>query len=192
MTGDIAFLETVKNSILPISASQNLKVEGLRPAAVLMPLVLEEGKWKLLFIRRSDIGEFHRGEVAFPGGGMEFSDDDLVKTALRETSEELGIAEQHIRVLGFLPSLSTVSNYLVTPIVGYLDWPIKLRLEKQEVVKVFTIPSQWLSDHENWKNREIDIPGRGMITAVVYKEYKGETLWGLSARMTLDLMDRIQ
>lgn len=192
MIGDTVFLETVKNSILPISALKNLKVEGLRPAAVLMPLICEDEKWKLLFIRRSDVGEIHRGEVAFPGGGMETSDGDLVATALRETREELGIPGQRIRTLGFLSSLATVSNYLVTPIVGYLDWPGELQLEQQEVVRAFTIPLEWLADKDNWKSREMDIPGRGTINTVVYKEFNGETLWGLTARMTQNLLDRIQ
>lgn len=186
------FILDLKKSLLPVSEIRNIKIEGLRAAAVLIPLVWEDDQWNLLFIHRANIGEFHRGEVAFPGGGEEPEDKDLIATALRETKEELGIFPNDVEILGFLHSVSTISRYYVTPIVGLVKWPQDLNIEVNEVMHAFMIPISWLKDPENWSNIEIDVPDRGKINTVMYKDYGNEHLWGLTAKITLDLLQRCQ
>lgn len=188
MTNMQDFLEAVKNNVFPIGEIANIEVDGFKPAAVLVPLVWEDEVWKLLYIHRSNRGEFHRGEVAFPGGGRDKHDKDLVSTALRETHEELGITPDKVQVKGFLSSLTTVSNYIVTPIVGVVEWPIKIRIAKKEVSRFFTIPVDWLNDSANWEEKEIEVPSRGKVKAVIYSHFDGEILWGLSARITHKLL----
>jgi len=89
-----------------------------RPAAVLVPLVLDGGHWQLLFTRRTENVETHRGQVSFPGGRVEAGDADPVAAALRETQEEIGVRTEDVRVLGRMDSLLTVTQYLITPVVG--------------------------------------------------------------------------
>ena len=186
-----AFIEKVRDSLLPIKELRNAQVEGLRSAAVLIPLVYEEGEWKLLFIHRSDAGGLHSGEVSFPGGAVERLDENLVETALRETKEEIGIARVTIEILGFIPPLVSVTKYHVTPIVGFIQWPQKLTLDKHEVMRVFTFEIDWLKEPDNWQEREVELTGRGFVKSIFYNEYKGEILWGLTARMTQDFLHRI-
>jgi hypothetical protein len=76
----------------------------------------------------------------------------------------------------------------VTPIVGILEWPCKLTLDHNEVTKAFSIPINWLLDKENWNQKEIEIPNRGRVTTIVFRDYNDEHLWGLTARMTIDLL----
>jgi 8-oxo-dGTP pyrophosphatase MutT (NUDIX family) len=185
-------IEKIKKSILPLSQLEDLRVDGLKPAAVLMPLVRENGEWKLLFIHRANSGEFHRGEVAFPGGAREKSDVDLVDTALRETFEELGIIKNCITVLGFIHSFSTISNYLVTPIVGVVDWPQSLNLDGNEVERAFTIPINWLMAESNRTDREFSMPNGVKRNTIFYEQYDSEILWGITARMTSELLDSIK
>jgi 8-oxo-dGTP pyrophosphatase MutT (NUDIX family) len=185
------FLNQVKESLIPLDELKEIKLEGHRPAAVLLPLFQEAGEWSLLFIHRAHNGEFHRGEVAFPGGGAEVEDHDLVATALRETREELGIPAERVNVLGFLNSLATVSRYIVTPIVGYIESPINLTIETSEVLRAFSIPLDWLSDPANWHHNEVDILNRGKVSTVVYNEFDHEILWGLSAKITQSFIERI-
>lgn len=191
MAEKTAFLTQVKEALIPIEEIIDIRLDGYRPAAVLLPLILVNGTWKLLFIHRSHNGEFHRGEVAFPGGGAEEEDKDLVATALRETREELGIPEKEITILGFLNSLTTVSRYVVTPIVGHVDWPVNLILETSEVLRVFSIPLDWLSDKANWHQQDVDILNRGKVSTVVYDEFDHEILWGLSAKITHAFIEKI-
>ena len=72
-----------------------------REAAVLIPFLRIEEAWHILFIRRSTLqGDRHSGQVAFAGGKRETFDHNLESTALRETEEEIGIAQQDVEILG--------------------------------------------------------------------------------------------
>lgn len=153
-------------------------------AAVLIPLYFEQGEWKLLFIHRSDAGELHRGEVAFPGGAVEPIDSDIVQTALRETQEELGIDSSAIRVLGQLLQMPTVTHYAVTPVVGLLQWPVALSISTAEVKRAFAIPLDWLMDEKNWKEELFETPDHRRIPTIMYDLYDGERLWGFTAKVT--------
>jgi 8-oxo-dGTP pyrophosphatase MutT (NUDIX family) len=160
---------------------------GGRCAAVLIPFVHTEDGWHLLFIRRTDTVQSHKGQVAFPGGGCEAEDIDLEGTAVRETEEEVGVAAQDVRILGRLPSLLTVTDFLVTPVVGTFLWPYPLRICTDEVSRVFTIPLTWLADPEHREERPYILKGR-KYPVTYFQPYDGEVLWGASAWMTLELM----
>ena len=160
---------------------------GGRCAAVLMPLVHFEDGWHLLLIRRTDTVQDHKGQVAFPGGGCEVEDGDLEGTSLRETEEEIGVPPNAVRIMGRLPSLLTVSDFLVTPVVGTIRWPYPLKLSPDEVSRVFSIPLGWLADPANREER-LYIHNGEEHRVIFFHPYDGETLWGASARMVLILM----
>ena len=187
------FLRKVSSALLPVAPILPETVDHLRPAAVLMPLFFDQGAWNLLFIRRSDAGEFHRGEVAFPGGAQESQDRSMEETALRETYEELGILAKQVSILGALPPSGTVSRYIVTPIVGVIQWPLSIVSSPAEVARVFSIPLTWLMEDSHWQNKEFAVPNRDKkVTAVVYEPYDNEVLWGYSAMITRRLIEKIK
>jgi 8-oxo-dGTP pyrophosphatase MutT (NUDIX family) len=160
-----------------------------RPAAVLVPLILDDGRWHLLFTRRTENVETHRGQVSFPGGRVEAGDDDAVAAALRETHEEIGVRPEDVRVLGQMDSLLTVTQYLITPVVGVVPWPYPLRPDPIEVAGVFLIPLDWLADPAHLERRTRPaIAGGPDVPVFTYAPYQGNVLWGASARITLDLL----
>ena len=75
----------------------------------------------IIFQKRTDDVRDHKGQISFPGGAMDPGDESVLLTALRETHEEIGVDPGHIDVLGRLDDMVTVSNFLVTPFVGWLD-----------------------------------------------------------------------
>jgi len=161
-----------------------------RPAAVLVPLILEEARWRLLFTRRTENVESHRGQVSFPGGRIEAGDADAVAAALREAREEIGLRPDDVRLLGRMDSLLTVTQYLITPVVGVIPWPYPLRPDPSEVAAVFSIPLDWLADGSHLERRTRPGPAGGPEVPVYsYQPYDGHVLWGASARITLDLLD---
>jgi len=164
-----------------------------RPAAVLVPLVREEHGWGVLLTRRNaDLPE-HSGQVAFPGGQADPQDSSAEFTALREAQEEIGLNPGHVRLLGRLPVLFTITNYLVTPVVGMLPWPYPLRPANEEVARIFTIPLAWLADRANYEERLRPLPPPNPPIPVVYfRTYDGELLWGASARIVLTLLHMLQ
>ncbi len=157
----------------------------LKCAAVLIPLLREANEWHVLFTRRTDLVESHKGQVSFPGGACEDGETTPEATALREAQEEVGIDPAQVRILGRLANMITVTSYRVTPVVGVIGWPAVFRVGGREVDRLFTIPLQWLADTRNrW---EFPFAGRngGLIA---YHPYDGELLWGATARMTVDLL----
>ena len=159
----------------------------VRRAAVLAPLLRENGAWSLLYIRRSDQLADHQGQVAFPGGGVEASDPSPEATALRETWEELGIEPKDVRVVGRLPGLLTGTGFSIQPVVGIIPWPYALRLSADEVAHAFTIPLSWLAEPAHREERWYERDGR-RARVFFFAPYQGEVLWGATARMTVELL----
>ncbi|HAV77979.1 MAG TPA: CoA pyrophosphatase [Anaerolineae bacterium] len=158
----------------------------LRCAAVLVPLVWQDDEWHLLFTRRTDTVESHKGQVSFPGGSCDDDETTPEQTALREADEEIGINPGDVTVLGRLADLITISYFQVTPVVGVVKWPSVFRVGEQEVARVFTIPLGWLANPSNRWQFERSDSKRGLIA---YHPYDGELLWGATARMTVDFLN---
>lgn len=159
-------------------------------ASVLVPLYRHEDAWYLLFIRRTQhVHDQHSGQVAFPGGKAEPGDVDAVATALRECQEEIGIQRENIRVLGCLGEYRTISNFMVTPVIALIDWPLTLDIDTTEVDHVFSIPLEWLSGPDNLQVQDRPLPGFDSTVPVYqFEHYDGELLWGITAKIAVGLM----
>ncbi len=161
-----------------------------RPAAVLVPFIRFQDEWHVLFTRRTDTLPEHPGQVAFPGGRADPEDSSPEFTALREAREEIGLPEENVRILGRLEPFITVTNYLVTPVIGAIRrWPIPLQIEEVEVKRVFTIPLSWLADrsHREVRMRVLPFP-HTELPVFYYQLYDDELLWGVSAQITVHLL----
>ena len=155
-------------------------------AAVLVPLVWHDDEWHLLYTRRTDKVESHKGQVSFPGGACDEGETTPEETALREAEEEVGIDPKDVKVLGRLANLITIPYFRVTPVVGVVKWPTVFRVGEHEVARVFTIPLGWLANPTNRWQFERQGGKRGLIA---YHPYDGELLWGATARMTVDFLN---
>jgi len=173
--------------------SENFVQGPPRPAAVLIPLIKKNGEWELLFIRRTNIeGDHHSGQVAFPGGRRDKSDRDPRANALRETHEEIGVAASSITILGELEYMVTVSNYKVTPVVGHMQWPLKLSAQEKEVKRIFSIPLAWLADKGNHRIEQMKLEHSSQSHPVIYfNDFDGELLWGVTAHIVLNFLDAL-
>lgn len=157
----------------------------MKCAAVLIPLVWWKGEWHLVFTRRTEAVELHKGQVSFPGGGCNADETTPEQTALREAEEEIGLKSGDVRLLGRLNEVLTITRYRVTPVAGVMPWPYEVRPEPAEVERVFTIPLLWLSERENWEEQLVTPAGvQRPFLVISYHAYDGEVLWGASARMT--------
>jgi 8-oxo-dGTP pyrophosphatase MutT (NUDIX family) len=157
----------------------------LKCAAVLILLVWWKDEWHLVYTRRTEVVEHHKGQVSFPGGGCNPDETTPEQTALREAEEEIGLKPGDVHLLGRLNEVLTITRYRVTPVVGVMPWPYEVQPEPAEVERVFTIPLLWLSQSENWEEHPgtpAGVPRPFMV--ISYHLYDGEILWGASARMT--------
>ena len=160
----------------------------LRPAAVLVPLIQVDEEWHILYTRRADSVEHHKGQVSFPGGATDPGDDSPEATALREAEEEIGIRREDVRLLGRLGEMVTISNFVVTPVVGVVPWPYGFKVHTVEVARVFTMPLSWLATRKNWQEFMRVETGHSVIA---YFPYNSELLWGATARMTVNFVKAI-
>jgi 8-oxo-dGTP pyrophosphatase MutT (NUDIX family) len=154
-----------------------------RAAGVLVPLVVRAGVPHVLFTRRAATLPSHRGEISFPGGARDPEDRTLVETALREAWEELGIPRERVRVLGVLaPVFTVVSNFLITPVVGWLgDEPLGLTPNPGEVDDVIEAPLAALADPaifhaERWVRL-------GHSHDVYFYDFGTVRIWGATGRI---------
>jgi len=162
-----------------------------KPAGVLMPLIAVDGNYHFLFTRRTELVAEHRGQVSFPGGAWEAGDADLTQTAKRETWEELGISPNQVEVLGSLQPRSLISGYRVTPVIGYIQAPLRLQVHPQEVARAFSIPLDWLAEPQNRYLETRRIDGQD-YEVVFFQPYEGEVLWGATAGMVVDFLQAVE
>ena len=123
--------------------------------------------------------KFHAGEISFPGGKFDDSDDDLLETALRESSEEIGITITRDQVIGQLDSVITLnSGFLIFPFVAVLE-KIPPLSANAEVEKIFHIP---LNSFLKTVVKDPD-PTHNIIQEMFTFEYQNQIVWGASARI---------
>lgn len=161
----------------------------LKCAAVLVPLVQFDHDWHLLFTRRTDRVESHKGQVSFPGGACSEGETTPEQTALRESHEEVGLDPADVTVLGRLGRMITISSFRVSPVVGLIPWPYTFKVASAEVARVFTIPLTWLANRNNYWEFFARDSDRSLIA---YHPYDGEILWGATARMTVNFLKTIE
>lgn len=159
-----------------------------RRAAILIPFLVRDNEWHLLFTRRSEFVNDHKGQVSFPGGAIDEQDDGPVAAALRETREEVGLNPNEVRVLGQLEHFPTVTRFVITPVVARIPWPFSIHVNGSEVSRVFSIPLSWLGNKDNYTVQKWQSPFGTRERVVFYKPYDGEQLWGITARITVHLL----
>jgi 8-oxo-dGTP pyrophosphatase MutT (NUDIX family) len=161
-----------------------------RQAAVLIPLYSENNEWHLVYTRRTEQVEQHRGQVSFPGGLVEEHDESAHETALREAEEEIGLKKEAVQILGTLDWLLTVTQFQILPFIGLIPWPYVFQPNPDEVARVFSVPLRWLMDPGNLELRyRLPIPEGPEVPVYYFKPFEGEIIWGATARITLNLLD---
>jgi 8-oxo-dGTP pyrophosphatase MutT (NUDIX family) len=157
---------------------------ALRRAGVLIPLFVRDGQLWILFTRRTDTVEHHRGQISFPGGAHEAGDENLLATALRETQEEIGIAPEDVRLLGALSPLPTVTNFYVEPYVAAIPQPYVFEPAEAEIAEIIEAPLPALMNPAVREEKAI----AGRPEPILFYHYGDHVIWGATARMLEELL----
>lgn len=162
--------------------------EGHRKSGVLLLFYPDATELFFPLIKRPQYPGAHSGQVALPGGKMEEGDPDVVFTALREAEEEIGIDAGKVEEIGSLTELYIpVSNFLVTPIVGFLDHKPTFIPEQREVDKILPFALNQLIQPEIVKHTSISMGG-GKYLETPYFDIAGEVVWGATAMILSELI----
>jgi 8-oxo-dGTP pyrophosphatase MutT (NUDIX family) len=159
-----------------------------RRAAVLIPLFKKNGEYHILFTRRTDMVEHHKGQISFPGGRQDKKDKDLLTTALREAREEMGIEKKDVRILGELDDICTATtDFCVSPFVALIPYPYPFKVNSQEIEEVLEVPLSVLLDESRFR-QELH-KGDGKPFLVYFYQHKDHTIWGATAGILKQLLD---
>lgn len=161
--------------------------DGLVRAAVLVLVRNGREGAEVLLTRRSQAVKDHKGQVSLPGGVVEALDSDTLETALRESSEEVGLDPGRVRILGRLDDYITITGYHVTPWVAAIDSFDGLAPRTAEIDRVFSFPLSVLLDPQKVTKLKVQHPDGDVIVC----EYDGETIWGATARILMGLLEAL-
>ena len=161
--------------------------QTLVPAAVLVPLVLREAGVSVLLTRRAEHLVDHPGQISFPGGRCEPSDESDIATALREAYEEVGLSPATVEVLGCLPEYCTATGFRVSPVVGVVSPPLELALDPSEVQEAFEVPLAFLLNERNHEKHTREV--RGVMREYVAMPYGDYFIWGATAGLLITLRE---
>ena len=178
--------ETRLAGALEAHRPQEMTVPGARAAAVLIPIVLEPEP-TLLFTVRTDTVRSHKGQISFPGGSVDETDDSRAATSVRETEEEIGLDPANVRLVGELDTFPTfVSGYVVTPFVGILDREPSLKPNPAEVARVLRVPVASLSNEirrePGFTHGERTYPTEAWV-------WEDHVIWGVTARIVRQFLE---
>ena len=163
---------------------------GYLRAGVLVPLIATPGSVDLLFTKRTEHVETHKGQISFPGGVVEDGDRDIVHTALREAEEELGVERADVEPLGLLEDLTTPTGFVITPVLGLFSQTPRLRPNPAEVAEVFTVPLDFFADPASAEREFRTVNGR---QRELWKyQYGGHLIWGATAMIIRSLLRELE
>ncbi|WP_114767071.1 CoA pyrophosphatase [Vibrio rhodolitus] len=153
----------------------------LRKAAVLIGFVERDGALHVLFTKRANHLKHHPGQVSFPGGKFEPSDNSLMQTVLRETFEEIGVTANKIDVFGQMAALPTISRFSVTPYLAFIQADYQTRIDQNEVDEVFEVPLEIILDPQQLKSSTFFInQDQHKVFGINYGQH---FIWGMTAQI---------
>ena len=130
----------------------------------------------------------HKAQISFPGGAYEKRNGTLVDTALRECAEEIGLKAEAVELLGELDdTVTTTSNYIISPFVAAIPWPHPLKLNRRETEEIIEVPISALLDKSSLR-QETEILDGEVVSSYSY-HYQGRVIWGATARILNQFLD---
>jgi 8-oxo-dGTP pyrophosphatase MutT (NUDIX family) len=185
--------DDIAQKITEILAQREVKEIAAGPgrtrAAVLLPLFVKDGSCHILFTKRSQKVRYHKGEISFPGGNYDATDDDLLATALREAHEEIGLKPQDVSLLGALDEMMTMTDFIVSPFVGHIPYPYTFIPSPDEIEEIIILPladflkAGVLSEEYRTYNKKTE--------KVPIYHSGGHVIWGATARILRQFLELI-
>jgi 8-oxo-dGTP pyrophosphatase MutT (NUDIX family) len=157
-------------------------------AAVLVLFVYRRGMPALVFAKKTEDVPHHKGQFSFPGGVVRSSDASVVEAALREAEEEIGVDAAAVEVLGlFDDAPTTVTNFVITPVLGLARTEPSFRPDGREIERVIEIPLAHLLEPTAFREEEWE--REGVKRPVVFVSYGEDVVWGTTGRILRELLD---
>jgi 8-oxo-dGTP pyrophosphatase MutT (NUDIX family) len=152
-------------------------------ASVLIPILEQDGQYSVLFTRRTNKVEHHKGQISFPGGAVDEEDNSYEETAYREAYEEVGLLRKDVEMLGRTDDeLAIVSSFIIHPFVGRVKYPYDFQINALEVASLIIMPFYVFLDGTNtYKKDFVNVEGYPYHGTNYH--FDGNVVWGATARV---------
>ncbi|WP_166387329.1 NUDIX hydrolase [Polaribacter sp. 11A2H] len=141
-----------------------------------------------LLTQRASYKGIHSAQISFPGGKKDKTDSDLLKTALRETFEEVGVAEESIEIIRELTDVYIPpSNFLATPFLGYANQQPNFNLN-YEVEQTIEVLLRDLLCETNFTAIKMNTSYMDNVEVPCFK-LEGYIVWGATAMMLSEIKE---
>jgi 8-oxo-dGTP pyrophosphatase MutT (NUDIX family) len=151
-------------------------------AGVLVPIFRQGGDYMILFTKRTNKLEHHKGQISFPGGSVDEEDNSVRDTALREAREEIGLLKEDVEILGRIDdTMTVVSDFIVHPFVGLIPYPYDFTINTDEVARLIKVPLKAFHPENSGKGASFEFEDKTYRTPTY--EYDGDVIWGATARI---------
>ena len=185
----MSLLDTLKQGIACLEPVDRWHETSYRAEAAVLLAFTDEPDTRLILTRRADHLKSHRGEVALPGGKCDPDDASCIATALRESEEEIALPPAAVSVLGVLDPMVTRFGVKVTPVVGVVPPDISLTPNPDELDSIFHVPLSFLLRDERVQTDRGTVNGHSV--AVPRWQWQGYEIWGVTAIILVNLMNRV-
>ena len=180
-----------KESIRRALSQRRKRVEdptGYMPAAVLLPLFEKGGDHHLVFTKRTETVNYHKGQFSFPGGRPHPEDRSLLDTALRETWEEIGLPPKDADVLGELDDIATyTTGFIISPFVAMIPFPHEFTANPAEVDEIIEVPLPVLQDKKSFAEELLEVGGKPIMQ--YFYHYRDHVIYGATARIVKHFLE---
>jgi 8-oxo-dGTP pyrophosphatase MutT (NUDIX family) len=166
-----------------------LVFKNLQSACVLVPVMRRPAGLQVLLTLRSETMPSHKGQISFPGGRRQDSDASAAAAAKREAEEEAGIPPAAVEVIGYLDDYPTISQYMITPVVGVVEDLAEVKPCAREVAEIFEVPLAFLLEPKSFERKVFSRDGFNVPFFEV--NYGSWRIWGATAGMLWNLSQKV-
>ncbi len=176
--------QSTREALLIGDGLESLPQDSGVPAAVLIAIT-DRAEPGIILTKRPETMRRHPGQVAFPGGRVDASDEDHIAAALREAEEEIALSRSSVRVIGALAPYRTGTGYHITPVIGIIAPDLPLRPNDDEVEAIFEVPLSFVLDRTNHHLQTMHWQGAARTFHEMH--WDGFRIWGATAAMIINL-----
>lgn len=182
-------IEQLRQGLKTLQPVDHWRAASFRLEAAVLLAFTDEPDTQLILTRRADHLKSHRGEVALPGGKIDPTDSGVIAAALRESHEEIDLMPSSVDVLGQLDPMVTRFGVKVTPVVGIVPPDVVLTPNPDELDSIFRVPLSFLLRDERTRTDRGTVNGHSV--AVPCWHWQGYEIWGVTAIILVNLMNRV-
>lgn len=183
-------LRCIEHNRLDLAEFLATAPDQFSPASVLFGLIERDDGLHVLLTKRTEHLRHHAGQISFPGGRIEQTDENPIKAALREAQEEIGLNAESVTVLGYLEPMLTITGFRVYPIVALINADYQAQADGVEVAEIFEAPLQLFLDQANEQNLEVLFQGK--TRHLIEFHWQHFRIWGATATMLINLRHRLE